>query len=693
VTDAAAQTEHHTDQTGEADLADDSVEGAAVVPGPRHSQEADPPTTGSEDDATQPGKEGHDAQGEAATGPGQPDALFGDGIAYSYGWAKHEAAIADSFATAARALPRLVGLALSWCWRADRRAVVLIALGQLWTGVAAAFGLLITNHVLTQVLASPSPAHLRSAAGGIILVAVLAAAGATANILARTTTDRLKPKAERAAYTALLTRASRVEMLVFQGSDFKSAVESAQFGAGWIGPQLTQILTIVSGLLSIIAATGVLAVLDPVLTVLLPLIVLPQAGASARAARRRNASRLAWLGRMRQQVHLTNLLTDQGPAEEIRVHDSGTFLLEHYQRLAVANEAERARLTRIDARESLLASSAAGVASAGMYLLLAILLSTGRIPIAEAATVVMALRMGTGQISSLLSAVSVCYEYGLYTADLDDALRMAQDAAIPTGGHPQTAAPDMIEARGATFTYPGAEKPALDSVDVTVARGEVVALVGANGSGKTTLARLLAGLYLPTEGEVAWDGVCTREVNRAQLFEQVAILSQDFERWPFTAAANLAIGRHTHAADTADLDAAAEKAGATHLIEELPRGWQTLLAPEHAGGMNLSGGQWQLVGLARAFHRNASVLVLDEPTAALDPMIEASTFERVRRLAGGRTVLMITHRLYSAVTADRILVLEHGRVIESGSHSDLMAKRGAYHAMFDLQAKSYQVTV
>ncbi|HEV2638827.1 MAG TPA: ABC transporter ATP-binding protein [Actinocrinis sp.] len=619
----------------------------------------------------------------------ESDPLFGTGLAFSQGWAAHESAVTVSFATAARALPRLVKLALSWCWNADRTAVLLIAGSELWTGAASAFGLLATNRVLTRVLADPSPAHLRGAAGGILLVAALAAAGALAGTLARTTTNRLKPKAERAAYTALLTRTVRVEMLVFQGSDFKSALESGQYGAAWIGPQLSQILAIASGLMSIAAAAGVLAILNPLLMLLLPVIVLPQAAASARAARRRNVSRLRWLGRMRQQMHLTRLLIDQGPAEEVRMHDAGTFLLKHYQRLAKANESEQSRLARIDARESLAASSAAGLASAATYLLLAVMLSTGRVPIAEAATAFMALRMGTGQISTLLYAVTECYEYGLYTADLDDAIRMADAAAIPPSGRPQPGPPELIEARGVGFSYPGADRPALAGVDAQVRRGEVVALVGANGSGKTTLARLLAGLYLPDAGEVAWDGVSTADLDRAELFDQVAVLSQHFEHWPFTAAANLTVGRHAGPSGPADLDAAAAKAGADQLIGQLPRRWETLLAPEHAGGMDLSGGQWQLVGLARAFHRDAAVLVLDEPTAALDPMIESSTFERVRRLAGGRTVLMITHRLYSAIHADRILVLDQGRIIESGTHAELIRARGSYQAMFDLQARAY----
>ena len=619
------------------------------------------------------------------------DPLFGSGLVYSMGWVRHDDAASTGFATVLRHLPRLAGLILGLCWRADRRGVVVIITCQVAVGASNGFGLLATNRVLARVLSGPTAAHLRAAASQIALVAALTGATALCGILARAAAARLKPVVERVAYTDLLARAARVEMLTFENAGFKDLLDSAQYGAGWLGLALDEMIQVVTSILALVAAAGVLGVLHPALACLLPVIVLPRALASARSVRRRNASRLAWIPKLRQQRALTYLLTAQGPAEETRTHDAGTFLLEHYQRLARASEAEQARLAGKDAKGDLRAGLLGGAVSAGTYLLLGYLLATSRIPLAAGATALLAIRMGTGQLSTLVRAVNLVYEYGLYVADLAEAIEQADAHAIPATGTTPGTQPELIEARAVTFTYSNTTRPALQAVDVTIRRGQIVALVGANGSGKTTLARLLAGLYLPDEGEVLWDAVSTRDLDRRALFDRVAVLSQGFERWPFTAAANVGIGRHERTPTPAALDDAAQRAGADTLISSLAQGWDTLLAPEHQGGVDLSGGQWQLAGLARAFYRDAPILVLDEPTAALDPRIEADTFERVRALSGGRTVLMITHRLYSVRHADRIIVLHSGQVIESGTHEQLIAAGGEYSALYRLQAEQFDL--
>ncbi len=621
-----------------------------------------------------------------------PDPLFGSGIRYSMGWARHEQETAAGFVQIMRKLPELIGICLRLSWRADPRALVIVVVCQLVVGGATAFGLLATNQVLQQLLAGgPTPDRVRDALPALMLVAAAGVSVALMTAWSNAVSGGLKPKVERLAYSELLSRSAKVELLHFQRAEFHDLVDAAQFGAGWIDVVIEQLIKTLTAMMSIVAAAGVLGVLHPLLLPLLPLIVLPQGWATVRSTRRHNISRLTWLTHMRQQSSLTSLLTSKDPAEEVRAHAAGTFLLGHYDRLASHSADEQARLARADAGASLLAGALSGLTTAATYVLLGWLLASGRMELAAAGTAVLAIRTGTGQLNSLVNSINSMFEYGLYTADWRDACRQAEQMAIPPNGAglAHSDGPEVIEARDLRFAYPNADKPALNGVDLTIRRGEVVALVGHNGSGKTTLAKLLTGLYLPESGTVAWDGTSTADLDRARLFSQVALLSQGFEKWPFTFRANVAIGRHETDPTSQALAHAAAASGADELITSLKDGWDTLLAPEYQGGVDLSGGQWQRVALCRAYFRDAPVLVLDEPTAALDPRAEAEVFTGVRALAGGRTVLLITHRLNSVQHADSIFVLQDGTVIESGTHPELLTLGGEYAELWTLQASQY----
>ncbi|MEU7839316.1 ABC transporter ATP-binding protein [Nonomuraea sp. NPDC049129] len=633
----------------------------------------------------------HDTPKEGDAQAGAPDPLFGSGIRYTMGWARHEGDRTAGFGRMMRRLPELVGICLKLSWRADRNALIIVTVCQLLVGAATAGGLLATNSVLQQLLtAGPTPDRIAAALPALALVGVSGIAIAVMTAWSNAMSGRLKPKVEHLAYTELLARSARVELLHFQRADFHDLLDAAQYGAGWIDLVIEQLIKTVTAVMGIIAAAGVLGVLHPLLLPLLPLIVVPRGWAAVRATRMRNESRLTWLSHMRQQASLTSLLTSKDPAEEIRAHAAGDFLLGHYDRLATHSAVEQARLARADAKADLVAGALSGLTTAATYVLLGWLLATGRMALAAAGTAVLAIRTGTNQLGSVVSSLAYMHEYGLYTADWRDACRQAQELAIPAGGTVTPATgPERIEVRDLRFSYVNAGKPALNGVNLTIGRGEVVALVGHNGSGKTTLAKLLTGLYLPEEGSVTWDGVDTAHLDRDRAFDSVALLSQGFERWPFTVRSNVAIGRYETDPTAEALTRAAASAGAVDLIEGLKDGWDTLLAPEFQGGVNLSGGQWQRIALTRAYFRDAPLLVLDEPTAALDPRAEAATFAGVRALAGGRTVVLITHRLHSVQHADRILVLQDGVITENGTHQELLELAGEYAELWALQAGQY----
>jgi ATP-binding cassette subfamily B protein len=623
--------------------------------------------------------------------------LFGGPLRYDMGWNQHADAFLElSFRAMVVRLPALLASSFRLARRADSRAARTVLSAEAGRGVAQAVSLLAMNSVLGDLMGGgPIEDRLRGAVPALVTMAAVLLVAALLRAASTYATGRLEPKVERVATELYLERAASVELAAIEDHAFHKLLDTAQYGADSARRMITYGTRVVNAMISLIAAAGVLTVLHPLLLPLLVTMTLPSAWSALTNARRRYESFHIWVQHARAGHLISGLLTEPAAAPEIRVHGVGPFLLRHFRSMSEAAEAEQARLARLAARTGLFAAAWTGLAAVATYATLGGLLLVGAMSLSVAGTAVIAIRTGSASLDSLVLEVNMLHEEALFVGDLERLYAEAAERAIPVGGTALPEDPREIRFENVTFSYPGdSTRPALDDVTLTLPLGRIIALVGENGSGKTTLVKLLAGLYTPDRGRILWDEVDAAAADRHRLAERIAMVAQDFKRWPFTARVNVALGRPSAPVTEERLAAAIGEAGAEEVVADLPRGLDTLLAREFSGGHELSGGQWQRLGIARAAYRRGGILIVDEPTAALDARAELEVFEKIRALAGaGQTVVLITHRLASVRHADLVHVLEQGRLVESGAPDELLARGGVYAELYGLQAEQFTARV
>ncbi|MFF7951850.1 ABC transporter ATP-binding protein [Streptomyces griseorubiginosus] len=613
------------------------------------------------------------------------------------GWNSHSDAFLElGFRSMAVRLPVLLSASLRLAWQADRQAARTVLVAEVGRGLAQAVSLLAVNSVLGRLIGGGSlEDRLRGAVPALVTMGAVMLVGALLRAASTYATGRLEPKVERVATERYLERAAAVELAAIEDHAFHKLLDTAQYGASSARRMIPSATRVINAAISMIAAAGVLTVLHPALLPLLVTMTVPSAWSALTIARRRYEWYHAWVQHVRASRLLGALLIEPEAAPEIRVHGVGPFLLRHFRSMAETAEAEQARLARLAARTGLIAATWTGLATAATYATLGGLLLAGAMALSVAGTAVIAIRTGSQSLETLVMEVNSLHEDALFVGDLQRLYREAAERAIPVGGVALPDDPREIRFENVSFTYPGdATRPALDDVTLTLPLGKIVALVGENGSGKTTLVKLLAGLYSPDRGRILWDDVDAARADRRLLAERVAMVAQDFKRWPFTARVNVAVGRSSVPLTDERVAGAVAEAGAGDVLEDLPRGLDTLLARNFSGGHELSGGQWQRLGIARAAYRSGRILIVDEPTAALDARAELEVFEKIRALAGtGQTVVLITHRLASVRHADLVHVLEQGRLVESGTPDELLASGGVYAELYSLQAEQFTAKV
>jgi ATP-binding cassette subfamily B protein len=595
------------------------------------------------------------------------------------------------FADVASRFPALIGQAVNLGWSANRRDTLATIALNLASGVFGGFALFATTGVLQALFAAgPTPHRVRAALPSLILVAVATATRSGVATAAGWAQSRLEPQVDQVVEVRLYDLTTQVTLAAFDDSEFHDRMQRARDrGVGSASALVNDVINFITAFAGLASAAVVVGVLQPILLAVLLLAQVPGAWAAVRSARIRYLTRFALIDSYRRKWILANLIADRRTAAELRSFTMRAFLIGRVARLAAYARGAEVAAARQQTMTKVVGSALGGLATAGVYTVLGVLLATGILALSVAGTAVLALRSAAASLQQLMYNVNQTYEDGLYFSDY---MSFCEDARSRIPAPATAEAPagfERIVASGVTFTYPGADEPSLRDVSIEIGRGEVIALVGENGSGKTTLAKILAGLYQPQAGSVRWDGTSIADVDGDPLRERIAVIAQDHGNWPLTVRDNIIMGRHL---DEALLESAAASSGADTVIAELARGYDTLLARQFKDGAELSGGQWQRIAAARGFYRAAPLLIMDEPTAALDARAEYALFSSLRTLARDRTVLVITHRLASVRHADRIYVLAHGKVAESGTHAALMALDGQYADLYTIQASQYDTS-
>ena len=413
----------------------------------------------------------------------------------------------------------------------------------------------------------------------------------------------------------------------------------------------------------------------------------------------------------RRLLYLEYVLANDEHVKEVKLFGLGSHFLERYRGLAESFYIQDKRLAVRRAAWTQVFSLFGTTAFYAAYALMATQAALGRLTLGTLTLYIVSLRQGQQAFQSVLSGIGNLYEHNLYMSNLFDYLALAPSAGhspaqpalpAPSSDTPALPAPspDTLALRTAPsglrfenvgFRYPGKETWALRGLSLHIRPSESLAIVGQNGAGKTTFVKLLARLYRPSEGRILLDDIDLEDWPLPDLRQRISVLFQDFNQYQLSLRENIGLGSLEHLADVPRVERAAERGGADTVAAALSGGLEARLGTWFEKGSELSGGQWQKVALARAFMREeADILVLDEPTAALDAEAEHAVFQRFRQLSEGRTTIVISHRFPTVRMADRIIVLEHGQVIEAGTHAELVAAGARYAHLFDRQASGYR---
>jgi len=587
--------------------------------------------------------------------------------------------------------------ALGLVWTTSRRLTLILAVVTVLAGALPAaiayVGALIIDAVVAaaRIYQDSGTAQYREVMTFVLLEGGLVAALAGAQRALSACQSLLRAQLGQRVNAMILEKALQLELAQFEDSEFYDKLTRARREASSRPLSLVmRTFGLAQNAVSLVSYGVLLAQFSGWAVLVLVLAGLPAFLAEAKFSG--DAFRLfRWRSpETRMQLYLETVLAREDHAKEVQLFGLGPRLLERYRAIFQKLYREDRNLTLRRDGWGFVLGLVGTLTLYGAYAWVAVTTILGQITLGQMTMYMMLFRQGQSAVSASLSAIGGMYEDNLYLSTLYEFLETP--VAVRQGLSARGPDPaDGIRFEGVSFTYPGADAPALSGIDLHIRPGESLALVGENGSGKTTLIKLLARLYSPTTGRILLDGLDLQSWDETALRQRIGVIFQDFARYQLKVGENIGAGDVRHFEDEARWLEAAKLGMALPFIESMPEGFNAQLGKWFKQGRELSGGQWQKVALARAFMRSgADILVLDEPTAAMDAAAEATIFEHFRGLTRNRIAILISHRFSTVRMADQIVVIDGGRIIERGSHEALMALDGLYARLFSLQARGYR---
>ena len=576
-------------------------------------------------------------------------------------------------------------------WQADRRGFVAAAVvsfaAVLMTPLVIWLGKQLVDLI---VLGMAGKATVEDLVPTIVGLGLLTGSERALAVYRNHQQDLFSRRVELFAMRQFLEKSATVDLGYFDNSDWHDRMERARRDVPWRPLQLT-VATIGLGasIVGVAGMVGLLASLHPLLVVLSIVSVLPWVLIQRRINRKIYEFHFAFTQRDRERWYYIDLLSGLEKAKELRAFGLAERFLERYQTIADENYGKLAKLLSRSSVTAAVAGIATGVVLAAAYGFIGGRGVNNELTPGDLTAAIAGFGALTGQASAISSSLLNIDQHATFLDDYFGFLSTETKMKPPAQPKELPAQLDIV-VRDVHFTYPLGKHEVLKGVDLDVKPGELIALVGENGHGKTTLVNLLARFYDPTKGSILIGGVDARDVDPAALRSRVGVLFQDFAKYELALRENVQYGRIDQQTTDAQIKEALKTARADVLLDKLPGGLDARLGRLFEGGSELSGGEWQRLAVARLVFRAADIWILDEPTSNLDPEAEAAIFSELKQQLHGRIGIVISHRFSTVRVADRIYVIQHGKVLESGTHEELVQKRGRYAELFELQASGYR---
>ncbi|MFD3259698.1 ABC transporter ATP-binding protein [Paenibacillus lentus] len=487
----------------------------------------------------------------------------------------------------------------------------------------------------------------------------------------------------------LIHKSARLPLSFYDRADYYDQLEKAAFGVDIKGFNIFNL--ILNAARTIITMVGLVVVILSfhwILAVAVLLMLVPNILVNTYFGRQKYNQMVSQTPTQRKAHYLLTTLHSRAAAKELRVYNYVSYLFSKWKTLFWQTSNERYELEKRSGSKMLLVHLSHNLLNTAAIIILIFFGASGALTIGHYVSLTQAIGQIQFMITSLGSNIASIYEESLFVSEVLNYLDLEDESTDERTQKFPDQLTTMIEVDNLYFTYASHSAPQLKGISFTIKPGEKIAIVGENGAGKSTLVKCLLGLYMPDSGTIRFDGIDIDSIDPTSMRKNVSAVFQDYVSYQLTARENIAMG-HDRMHEDAFVQSAAAKSGIGGLLERLPNGLDTELGPAFSNGYELSGGQWQKIALSRAFIRDAQIVILDEPTAALDPRAEAEIYDKFANLYEGKTTIMISHRLSSCRFADKIIVLNNGEIVEEGSHDDLVRLNGTYAEMFHTQAKRY----